>query len=78
MCTRTEHSTLQKLTKEYLHEVHDHVELLAGLERVVQTHDEGVAHVCQDCALSLRALHLKYYMLYNYTIKEYYMKIKKS
>ena len=44
--------------KTYLHEVHDHVELLTRLEGVVQTHDEGVAHVGQDRALRLRALHL--------------------
>ena len=43
----------------YLHEVHDHVELLRGLEGIVQTHNEGMAHVGQNRTLRLRALHLQ-------------------
>jgi hypothetical protein len=51
-------STVHKKRCTHLHEVHDHVELLRGLEGVVQAHDERVPHVGKDRALRLRPLHL--------------------
>mmetsp|Transcript_51914 Transcript_51914/g.110318 ORF Transcript_51914/g.110318 Transcript_51914/m.110318 type:complete len:289 (-) Transcript_51914:16-882(-) len=39
-------------------ELHDHVELLGGLEGVVEGDDEGVGDGFQDTSLGLRVLHL--------------------